>query len=161
MATAVLFNGGDLLMMKRAETRLLSPGMWAAVGGHVEPAELQEPRNACLREIEEETGLAPWEVEGLTLRYVLLRLRQGEIRQQLVYIGNARRRDVIQTREGELHWIPPDRVFDRSIPYIYRALLEHYFANGPSGHPWVGTCGPADRDGQPTVVWAPFTDPEP
>jgi 8-oxo-dGTP diphosphatase len=159
MSTAVLFNGNDLLMMERAKTRHLSPGMWAAVGGHVEPEEINYPIQACYREIEEETGLSPSSIESLTLRYVLIRRRDGEIRQQMVYIGRTLSRTVIQTREGVLHWIPIEKVFDREIPYIYRSLLEHYFRFGPSPYPWMGVVG-ADSEtfANPTVIWTPMVD---
>jgi 8-oxo-dGTP diphosphatase len=58
LSTALLINSKDeLLMMKRSLNRTLSPGLWAAVGGHLEPHELNHPRAACLREIAEETGI--------------------------------------------------------------------------------------------------------
>jgi 8-oxo-dGTP diphosphatase len=159
MATAVLFHGDELLMMERAKTRQLSPGMWAAVGGHVEMNELNHPMDACYREIEEETGLGRSDIEDLTLRYILVRRKETEIRQQMVYVGRTCTKSVIQTREGVLHWIPIREVFDREIPYIYRSLLEHYFRFGPSPYPWLGVAG-ADPETltKPTVVWTPMID---
>jgi 8-oxo-dGTP diphosphatase len=162
LSTAVLFNENDLLMMKRSPNRTLSPGMWAAVGGHVEPYEIADPRAACLREIEEETGLPESDIRDLTLRYILIRLRGSEVRQQFVYFGRTAGRALGETTEGELHWIPLEQVSDRNIPYIYRAVLEHYFRNGPAPHVWVATAGQEDTDakGSPAMHWAPLIDPE-
>jgi 8-oxo-dGTP diphosphatase len=159
MATAILFNGNDMLMMKRSPKRTLSPGMWASVGGHLEPEEINDPKTAMLREIYEETGLSPEELENLHLQYILIRQNQQEIRQQFIYTATAKRREVIQTEEGELHWIPKEKVLDREIPFIFHSLLEHYFTYGPSPSIWVGTAG-FDAEGQPAVHWTELVDPQ-
>ena len=158
LATAMLFNGNDLLMMKRSMTRTLNPGMWAAVGGHLEPEELNDPRMACLREIYEETGLAEHEIHDLHLQYILLRLNQNEVRQQFIYTARTARRDILQTDEGVLHWIPLDQVLNRKIPFIFHSLLEHYFTHGPTAHIWVGSAG-FDHESRPVVQWTPLLDP--
>ncbi|TBL81617.1 NUDIX domain-containing protein [Paenibacillus thalictri] len=159
MATAMLFNGSDMLMMKRSLNRTLSPGLWAAVGGHLEPHEIGDPKAACLREIAEETGLEPDQLLHLKLQYILLRLNQNEVRQQFIYTGETTSRTLSQTDEGELFWIPREQVLDREIPFIFRSLLEHYFANGPSAHVWVGTAGFTDA-GEPAVHWTELIDPQ-
>lgn len=159
MAAAMLFHEDKLLMMKRSMSRTLNPGMWAAVGGHLEPEELSRPRDACLREIAEETGFADDEIEELTLRYILLRNNQGELRQQFIYSGIVKRTNFVDTDEGELYWIPIEEVLDRDIPYIFRAALEHYFREGPRDHAWVGTANMDAATGYPRVDWVPLTDP--
>jgi 8-oxo-dGTP diphosphatase len=159
MATAMLFHNNELLMMKRSPTRTLSPGMWAAVGGHVEPAEISSPRNACLREIYEETGLQEDDIIDLKLQYILLRLNQQEVRQQFIYTAQTTRKDVLQTDEGILYWIPRDQVLNREIPFIFHCLLEHYFIHGPADHIWVGTAG-FNQQSDPEVHWTALVDPE-
>jgi len=158
MATAMLFNNNDLLMMKRSPTRTLNPGMWAVVGGHMEPEEINDPYKACLREIEEETGLKETELLHMKLQYILIRLNQQEIRQQFIYTAETTRRNIVQTNEGILHWIPRDQVLNREIPFIFHTLLAHYFDHGPSGHIWVGTAG-YQEDAVPTVHWTALVDP--
>lgn len=159
MATAMLFNGGDMLMMKRSPTRTLSPGQWAAVGGHLEPHEINDPQAAVLREIHEETGLLPEELSDLRMQYILIRLNQNEVRQQFIYTAFASRRDIRQSDEGDLHWIPRDRVLDRDIPFIFRSLLEHYWEQGPSPHVWIGTAG-FTASKAATVHWTQLIDPQ-
>ncbi|SDI12291.1 NUDIX domain-containing protein [Paenibacillus naphthalenovorans] len=159
IATALLFHDNDLLMMKRSLTRTLSPGLWAAVGGHLEPEEINDPQAAILREIHEETGLLPEDIADLRLQYILLRLNQKEVRQQFIYTASALRRDVGLTEEGELHWIPREQVLNREIPFIFHRLLEHYLERGPSRHVWVGTAG-YDGDGKATVHWTELADPQ-
>ncbi|GAA3408302.1 NUDIX domain-containing protein [Paenibacillus hodogayensis] len=161
MAAAMLFHDDELLMMERSMSRTLNPGMWAAVGGHLEPDELSRPRHACLREIQEETGFGPDDIADLKLRYILLRNKEGELRQQFIYSGRALRRDFVDTDEGDLHWVPVAEVLDRDrdIPYIYRKTLEHYFRTGPCDHVWVGVANLDPPSGQPRVDWVPLTDP--
>ncbi|MCS7458711.1 NUDIX hydrolase [Paenibacillus doosanensis] len=158
MATAMLFNDGDLLMMKRSPTRTLNPGMWAVVGGHMEPEEINDPLDACLREIYEETGLQPSELTEMKLQYILIRQNRQEIRQQFIYTAQSARRDVLQTDEGILYWIPREQVLQREIPFIFHTLLEHYFSHGPAPHIWIGTAG-ISASASPTVHWTPLVDP--
>lgn len=159
MTAAMLFHGDELLMMERSMQRTLSPGMWAAVGGHLEPDELSRPRDACLREIAEETGFEPKDVADLTLRYVLLRNKEGELRQQYIYSGTALRKDFIDSDEGKLHWIPTARVLDRTIPYIFRKTLERFLSVGPEPQVWVGIARLNESDGKPCMDWSPLSDP--
>ncbi|MCZ8519072.1 MULTISPECIES: NUDIX domain-containing protein [Paenibacillus] len=159
LATAVLFHEGDLLMMKRSPNRTLSPGLWAAVGGHLEPHEINDPETAVLREIQEETGLLPEDIENLRLQYILIRLNEQEVRQQFIYTAQTKRRNLNLTEEGELHWIPRAKVMDRTIPFIFRRVLQHYFDNGPHPHVWVSTAG-YDSDGAATVHFTELIDPQ-
>ncbi|KQX49077.1 NUDIX domain-containing protein [Paenibacillus sp. LMG 31458] len=160
MSTALLWNSqNELLMMKRSLTRSLSPGLWAAIGGHLEPSELNNPRAACLREVWEETGIEHDEIQGLRMQYVLLRLNGQEVRQQFFYIGTTDVNPRIVTPEGDLHWIPKEQVLERPIPFIFRCLLEHYFSVGLTEHPWVGSAGIQLDTGEPTIHWNPLVDP--
>lgn len=160
MSTALLWNSRDeLLMMKRSLTRTLSPGLWAAIGGHLEPDELSNPRAACLREIWEETGIEHDEIHGLRLQYILLRLNGQEVRQQFFYVGSTDVNPRITSPEGDLHWVPRELALERPLPFIFRSLLEHYLANGPSPDPWIGSAGISKENGLPTIHWNPFVDP--
>ena len=161
MSTAVLFNDDDLLMMKRSPHRTISPGLWAAVGGHLEPCEISNPKVACLREIYEETGMNEENITNLNLQYILIRQKDREIRQQFVYIGQATTRYLPFCEEGELHWIHRNEVFNREIPFVYKSLLLHYFQHGPTSHVWIGTIHLSEQEltKQPQITWSPLSDP--
>ena len=107
MSTALLWNKHDeLLMMKRALTRTLSPGLWAAIGGHLEPHEISQPRTACFVKYGKKQALSRTKFKTYDLQYVLLRLNGQEIRQQFFYVGKTDVDPRIVTSEGDLHWIP-------------------------------------------------------
>lgn len=160
IAAALLFNSrGELLMMKRSPHRTLSPGLWAAVGGHMEPREIGDPQASVLREIEEETGIAASDIHGLRLQYILIRLNGDEIRQQFIYVGRTESEPSVQTEEGELHWIARGAILHRPLPFIFRSLLEHYVRNGPADHIWIASAG--RDDGEPVMHWVPLVDPLP
>lgn len=57
VATAVSFNQekDGFLLLKRSENRDVQPGKWDFPSGHID--EDEEPKNAALRELKEETGL--------------------------------------------------------------------------------------------------------
>jgi 8-oxo-dGTP diphosphatase len=48
MATAFLMNKDDFLLMQRLMQKKFAPGIWAGVGGHVEPEEVNNPYSACI-----------------------------------------------------------------------------------------------------------------
>jgi 8-oxo-dGTP diphosphatase len=160
MSAVLLMNSQDeLLMMKRSPFRTISPGLWAAVGGHLEPGEIGNPLAACEREILEETGIEACDITRLHLQYVLIRLNETEIRQQFFFTGLTDKHPEMATDEGELHWISRSEVFERPLPYIFRCLLEHYFQHGHTEHPWVGSAGVDPVSGQPVIHWNPLLDP--
>lgn len=159
MAAAFLWNGSDALLMRRSASRALHPGLWTGVGGHIEPHEISTPGSVCLREIAEETGIASEDLTELHLRYIFLRQRGTEIRQQYVYFGVSRTRRVRPTSEGELHWVPEAELFNRELVPTTRLLLEHYMRNRSAepGVIWVGVLDGADPR-SPAVSWSRLRD---
>lgn len=164
ISVALLWHGDELLMMKRSMERTLSPGKWAGVGGHLEPWEINDPLAACLREVQEETGLRAEDVEDLKLRYILMRLNKYDLRQQFIYEGRARTKDIIQTDEGTLHWIPRSLILDRDLPFVFRELLKHRLGAEEDDTVWMGiaTGDPVPGSGNgagPQINWVPIVDP--
>ena len=52
---ALIWSKGKVLLLKRAETKAVDPGVYSGIGGKVEPGE--SVYDALIREIEEETGI--------------------------------------------------------------------------------------------------------
>ncbi len=159
MTTAFLLNNERCLMMKPSKDRSFKPGIWAGVGGHIEEGEIRNPLGSCLREIEEEAGLCESDVESLSLRYIVHRLSSvdSEIRQQYVYFGNARRTDVLQTDEGQLHWIGLSSLLDLETARTTKFIFEHYFDEGSAtSDVYVGAVFKAHGD--PRMSWSPLQD---
>ena len=123
-AGAYLLRGDHLLLMRRSMEKTLNPGQWAPVGGHMEAHEFERPMEACLREIQEETGITPAEIRDLTLKYLLIRQEGGRI--SLQYDKEA----LQPCDEGTLHWVPVTALFDRAFPVEKETLLRHYFSGG-------------------------------
>jgi 8-oxo-dGTP diphosphatase len=165
IAVAMLLYEDELLMMKRSPKRTISPGQWAGIGGHLEPSEIGNPQAACLREVMEETGLGPENIENLELRYIVTRLNGSDLRQQFVYVGRSNTKEVTDSDEGELHWIQLGDILNRDIPYVYRSLLEHWLQHGHKGGLWSGTAtlnGLQEEDSSgagASMVWVPVHDP--
>ena len=159
MATVFLSNGSDWLLMKRADTRALAPGMWAGVGGHLEPAEVSQPEICALRETEEETGIHRSQIRNLRLQAILHRRRDHEIRLQYLYVGQVENREFRNTEEGILHWVPRSEVLGKSMAPSTRVFMERYLTSGPTEEIWVGTLG--NRDAEPYIQRATLEDWEP
>lgn len=158
MATAFLFNEGKVLMMKKSSSRITDTAFWTGLGGHVEADEFNFPRRACVREIYEESGIAENEIEALTLKYILLRTKDEEIRQQFVYFGKTSRTDYVNSDEGELYWIDQDKLLELRMSKIVSFMVEHYLSNPDRSEVMVGTIT-LDQEEKPSIQWSELKDP--
>lgn len=102
-AVAFLLNEEQevLFLQKKPKDTFLA-GFLVPIGGHIEGDEINEPQEACLREIEEEIGLKSNYINNLTLRYIVLRIKEKqEIRIQYVFFGNVPKDStLIESDEG-------------------------------------------------------------
>ncbi|MDR1704484.1 MAG: NUDIX hydrolase [Clostridiales bacterium] len=154
---AFLRNNGNILLIKRAGNRVILPGVWSGVGGHMEPGELNNPSAACIREIEEETGIASSDINGLELLYVILRRFNDEIRQSYIYFGETSKTGVVQTDEGELFWVSENELLEREFSATFTAMLEHYIKRDRDDRAvYAGVAG--NDGGRLRMVWARCED---
>ena len=154
---AFLRNNDRILLMKRANNRIIAPGVWSGVGGHMEPCEINAPLAACYREIEEETGIVRSRIERLDLLYIITRRRAEEISQSYIYFGETSQTDVIHTDEGELFWVHENNLLKREYSQTFAAMLKHYIARDPLDYAvYVGVAGNAD--GLLKMNWARCED---
>jgi 8-oxo-dGTP diphosphatase len=159
MATAYLFKANQVLMMKKSGSRLYDSEFWSGLGGHLEPNELNHPKHACVREIYEESGIDEFEVMDLKLRYILLRIKENEIRQQYVYFGSTAKEDLLASEEGELFWVSIDEIMNLHLSIINKYMIEHYLENQDREEILVGTI--TINDNQETKIqWSDLKDPK-
>ncbi len=131
MTAIYISRAEEMLMLYRIGSRVVEPS-WCGIGGHFEQEELNDPRTCMLRELEEEIGLRESALENLRLRYVTLRLKNGEIRQNYYYFADLKPEEEVNliSDEGRVEWIPYDRVLDRKMPLTAKFMLEHYMNIG-------------------------------
>ena len=96
-----LINRDQVLLLRLGSDRGAWAGKFNGVGGHVEQAE--DPLSAALREVQEETGIAP---STLTL-CGLVHIDVGDIPgiSLYIYVGETHTPEVLtQTSEGTADW---------------------------------------------------------
>lgn len=139
MTGAYLFNNNKILMLKRTKERPLASNLWTGVGGHIEANEHNDPELACLREVYEETGINSNDIEQLELRYILMRRSHYEIRQHYIFFGKTSIDKLINSDEGELHWIDLSDILNLEMPLTVTQMLKHFFNNSNEKSVFTGT----------------------
>ena len=152
MTTAFVFHDDNVLMIKRSVNKKIHPGKWAGIGGHIEKHELNVPKEACLREIHEETGLKETDLSTLELRYIVFSKKKNEIWQQFVYIGYSMKQETGHTNEGELHWISKNEVMNLTMPVTHQSILGHYL-NTQINETEILVGTNTIMSGKPQVIW--------
>src|SRR3990167_1188178 len=112
---ALIWCNSKVLMLKRADNKKVDPGLYAGIGGKVEPHE--SFYNALIREIEEETGLTefesirpysvtqhpypPTDSEWVNIYFIVNITKQVKVRSSGV---------------GTFHWIDPKEIDSLPTP---------------------------------------------
>lgn len=103
-----LRHDDDLLLLKGAPTKRLWANRYNGLGGHVEPGETVAA--AALREVWEEAGISASQIEDFALRALInVEGVPGGVL-LCVFVGESRTREVVSSVEGELEWIPIERL---------------------------------------------------
>jgi len=131
MVAVYIKDGAKYLLLYRIGSRVVAPS-WCGIGGHFERDELNEPKTAMLRELEEEVGLTEDALENICLRYVTFRLKNGEIRQNYYYFADLREGVQINMAcgEGELRWVEADGLPFEEMPHTANYVMRHYAETG-------------------------------
>ncbi len=125
--TSVYFIRSDgLLCLYRMGSRVANNKYVGAAGGHFEREELNDPTACVLREMGEELGLKPADIEGLRLRYITLRRMAGEVRQNYYFFAKLKVDRPLESTEGQLRWVAWEEFADLPMPVTARAMLLHY-----------------------------------
>ena len=118
MTSLYITGEGGILCLYRVGSRVANHKYIGSAGGHFENCEMNDPRACVLRELREELSLEERDLEGLRLRYITHRLKDGEIRQEL------------SSTEGTLEWIPYDRIPELNMPVSAKHMILHYLRKG-------------------------------
>lgn len=131
MTTIYLRNDNEFLMLYRIGSRVVSDS-WCGIGGHFENDELNDPKRCVLRELFEEVGIKEYQLQNIELRYVTLRLKNEEIRQNYYYFADVvdSEIDISKCDEGKLQWVDKDLLTSLEMPFTAKACLEHYVSIG-------------------------------
>ncbi|GAK14195.1 NUDIX domain-containing protein [Geomicrobium sp. JCM 19039] len=142
MAVALINNQQDeyLFLNKRNDHDFLA-GFYVPIGGHIRPEELINVKQACLREVYEETGLEQKDLHDIKYKYLLVRHVDDEIRLQYVFTMST---SAIPTssEEGDLYWLTSEQLLTRRVTPPVKAMVEHFERGGKETNDmFVGTLG--------------------
>ena len=145
MTALYLVSGDKMLLLYRIGSRVFKKPVWCGIGGHFEKEELNDARAALLREVEEEIGLHEEDLEELRLRYITLRRKNGEIRQNYYFFARLAPGAVLS-----------DTGDDRTMPHTASFVVKHYLETGR----WQDTlyCCVADRENAQFLALEEFED---
>ena len=158
MVTIFIEKKDKILMLKRAPTKKIAPNKWAGIGGHIEKEEYKTPMKACLRELEEETGLIVNDLIYINLKYLIIRNVKDEIlREQYVYFGKTDKNPLFyEFSEGKLEWIDKSKVMTLEMPMTCEYILKHYFESEISKRLEVGVA--TYFNGKESILWNEMLD---
>ena len=132
MASIYISKGNKMLLLYRQGGRVVNNVWVGSAGGHFEEYELNDARACVLRELQEELGIAEKEIENLRLRYVTLRRRTGEIRQNYYFFADLKNgvSEEMVSNEGISKWFPLSELTSLEMPFTSKYVIEHYLNTG-------------------------------
>lgn len=130
MTSLYLVDDTSVLCLYRIGSRVANNRYIGSAGGHFEERELNDPESCILREMQEELGLKPSDVEGMQLRYITHRLAGGEIRQNYYYFARLKESRPLTSTEGDLKWIPFEEIPSLHMPVSAKHMILHYLSTG-------------------------------
>jgi len=120
----------EVILMKRSEHKKIAPGMWSGIGGHIEPEDENSPITACLREIEEETGILPEQIEKLDLRYFTLCKNLNALHSIYYFSGILKEKPILrETSEGDLYWVKLEDAINFQMSAFMKSFYLHWINN--------------------------------
>jgi 8-oxo-dGTP diphosphatase len=130
MTSLYLTKGDSVLCLYRIGSRVANQMYIGSAGGHFESDELNDARKCVLREAYEELGIREEELVDLKMRYITLRLKNGEVRQNYYFFARLREdRELIST-EGQLHWVNFEDIPALKMPSSAKHMILHYLKQG-------------------------------
>ncbi len=120
-----------MLLLYRVGSKVVPPS-WCSIGGHFEAYELNNAKACVLRELQEETGITEEDITNLTFRYVTLRNKNKEIRQNYYFFADLlnKKLSIKSCNEGILEWVEISKILEREMPFTAKEVLKHYVTEG-------------------------------
>jgi len=140
MASIYISKDDKMLMLYRIGSSVVPPS-WCGIGGHFEEYELNDARACVLRELKEEMNISEGELDDLQLKYVTLRLKDNEIRQNYYFFADLKPNAIVNLicNEGKPEWIQYEHILEKEMPYTAKYVLQHYLKIGKySNHIYGG-----------------------
>ena len=132
MTSIYLFKKDKVLLLYRQGGSVVNNVWTGSAGGHFEKDEINNATACVLREMNEELGLLPEDIEGLALRYITLRYTEGEIRQNYYFFAELKEsvNDDLHSTEGTCKWFSKDETASLEMPFTAKYVMEHYLKTG-------------------------------
>lgn len=131
MTAVYLTRGEEIYLLYRQGGRVVSDCYTGTAGGHFEPQELNDAKACALRELYEETGLSEEDTRGLSMRYITLRLKNGEIRQNYYFFAELKEHVTsITSTEGIARCFGRVELSGLEMPFSAKNVIEHYLREG-------------------------------
>ena len=130
MTSVYLTGERGILCLYRIGSRVANNLYVGAAGGHFEKEEVNDARACVLREMQEGLGLTAADVQDMKLRYITLRLKNGEIRQNYYFFGKLLSEKSLQSTEGNLKWFSYEEAAHLQMPASAKKMMLHYLQVG-------------------------------
>lgn len=130
MTSVYLTGEQGILCLYRIGSRVANNKYVGSAGGHFENNELNDARACVLREMQEELGLTEADVQDMKLRYITLRMKNGEIRQNYYFFGRLKTEKALQSTEGILQWFSYEDAQKLEMPASAKHMMLHYLKVG-------------------------------
>lgn len=156
MTSVYLTGERGILCLYRIGSRVANNLYVGSAGGHFEQGELNDARTCALREMQEELGLTESDVADLRLRYITLRLKNGEIRQNYYFFGKLLSDRELESTEGNLHWFSYEEAEHLHMPASAKHMMLHYLKTGRFDENLYA--GVTDNAGTRFVIMEEFED---
>ena len=132
MTSIYLYDGNNrMLMLYRIGSRAIKDSYIGTAGGHMEADEINDPKACVLRELKEEVGLTQNDIENIELRYICLRNKLGEIRQNYYFFARIKNSSTeLKSEEGILEWFNYDEIKNLDMPHTAKYMIKHYIDVG-------------------------------
>ncbi|MBO5144217.1 MAG: NUDIX domain-containing protein [Lachnospiraceae bacterium] len=140
MTSIYLLCEDKMLLLYRQGSRVVNNVWIGSAGGHFEENELNDAGACVLRELEEELSITQDMICDMELRYVTLRRRNEEIRQNYYFFarfpnGNNMH---LTSNEGQLKWISLTELKNFEMPFTAQYVINHYLDVGQYNHKMYG-----------------------